>query len=96
MDLSLSFKGGVKAPQQKQYSNGKSKGSNPPPLGINTEIKTPYFSLERDVQEILGEALEYNKRDRSLVLEFQSIPDAIRALNILPFGLNYKLYLLDA
>jgi hypothetical protein len=29
-------------------------------------------------------------------LEFRSIENAVRALDILPFGINYKLYLLDS
>lgn len=87
LDLSLSFRG-----QQQGLQSGGDKN-----LGIRSEIKSPSnFSLEREIQELLGEALEYNKRDRSLVLEFSNISNAIRALDILPFGLNYKIYLLDA
>ena len=86
LDLSVSFKGGVKP---KTFSDGKGKG-------INTEIKTPYLSLNQEVHELLGEALRYDKKERSLVLEFSEISLAIRALNILPFGLGYKIYLLDA
>ena len=29
-------------------------------------------------------------------MDFDEIYDAIKALNILPFGLNYNIYLLDA
>jgi hypothetical protein len=47
------------------------------------------------VKELLGDALKYDKPSRSLVLEFNTIQDAIRAINILPFGINYKIYLLD-
>lgn len=94
LDISLSFKGGVK-PKQLQYSNNNKK-NNGPSFGIQSEIKTPYLSINQEVHELLGKSLEYNKKDRSLVLEFNSIPDAIRALNILPFGLGYKIYLLDA
>ena len=39
---------------------------------------------------------KYDKESRSLVLEFEKIGDAIKALNILPFGINYNIYLLDA
>ena len=95
LDLSVSFKGGVKP---KTFSGGKGKGKNNggPSFGINTEIKTPYLSLNQEVHELLGEALRYDKKERSLVLEFSEISLAIRALNILPFGLGYKIYLLDA
>lgn len=62
---------------------------------INSSF-SPDFNLKYQVQELLGEAIKYDKPSRSLVLEFPSIDSAIDALNILPFGLNYKIYLLDA
>lgn len=57
---------------------------------------SPSFDLSYEVSELLGEAIKYDKKSRSLVLEFKSIEDAINALNILPFGLGYKIYLLNA
>ena len=48
-----------------------------------------------EVKELLGDAVNYDKKSRSLVLEFRTIQDAIRAINILPFGVNYKIFLLD-
>ena len=57
---------------------------------------SPSFDLSYEVSELLGEAVKYDKKSRSLVLEFKSIEDAINALNILPFGLGYKIYLLNA
>lgn len=62
---------------------------------IGTQI-SPYVDLSYEVRELLGDAVKYDKKARSLVLEFASIGDAIRALNILPFGLGYKIYLLNA
>lgn len=56
---------------------------------------SPNIDLSYETNEITGETLKYDKRERSLVLEFPSIQDAVRALKILPFGLNYKLYLLN-
>ena len=58
------------------------------------------YNLMYDIRYLLGEAVKYDKRDRSLVLEFDGPrEDAIRsikeALNILPFGLEYNIYLLD-
>ena len=79
---------------KEKKEKGKNKGGSS--FGINTEIKTPYLSLNQEVHELLGEALRYDKKERSLVLEFSEISLAIRALNILPFGLGYKIYLLDA
>lgn len=57
---------------------------------------SPNINLSYEVQELLGEAIKYDKKSRSLVLEFKTIEDAINALNILPFGLGYKIYLLNA
>ena len=99
LDLSISIKGGAKPKifsfAQKNFGGGnnKNKGSQ---AGINTEIKTPFLSINHEVTELLGEAIRYDKKDRSLVLEFKDIPSAIRALNILPFGLGYNIKLLDA
>lgn len=92
LDLSISFKGGFKP---KTFSNNNKK-NNQPTFGIQTEIKTPYLSINHEVRELLGKAIKYDKKERSLVLEFKEIQYAIRALNILPFGLGYKIYLLDA
>ena len=54
-----------------------------------------------EIRSLIGEAIKYDKRDRSLVLEFDGPKEnAIRnlkeALNILPFGLNYNIYLLNS
>ena len=91
LDLSVSLKGGIKP---KTFSKPNNKKDTP--FGFNSELKSPFLSINQEVHELLGEALEYNKKDRSLVLEFKDIRSAIQALNILPFGLGYKIYLLDA
>lgn len=57
---------------------------------------SPSIDLSYEVSELLGEAIKYDKKSRTLVLEFKTIEDAINALNILPFGLGYKIYLLNA
>ena len=54
------------------------------------------LDIKYQVNELLGDAIKYDKIERLLVLEFPSINNAIDALNILPFGLNYKIYILDA
>jgi hypothetical protein len=51
--------------------------------------------IQLEVQNLLGEAIKYDKKSRELILEFDSVQDAIRALNILPFGIRYKTYLLE-
>ncbi|MBR2247815.1 MAG: hypothetical protein IJ880_12495 [Bacilli bacterium] len=104
--MKLTFKGGVFGKQKQESTTqeegrlklfgnnngGNKKGAQPM---ISGEA-TPYVDLKYQVSELLGEAIKYDKKDRSLVLEFSSIGDAINALNILPFGLEYKIYLLDA
>ena len=89
-----------------KYSNGlleqrEFKGGNSIPGW--TPTFTSEFHPDRDsmsisylVKETLGEAIVNDKETRTVVLEFKSIQDAIRVLNVLPFGLNYKIYLLDA
>ena len=57
---------------------------------------SPHIDLSYEVRELLGDAILYDKKSRSLVLEFSNIKDAIQALNILPFGLGYKIFLLNA
>lgn len=108
-NLSLEFKGGMPgfkttAPQEQRNNSdisgdtrlklfGKGGGNDSfMPFGAKFN---PYIDIEKTVQELLGDAVMYDKATRSLVLEFNSVFDAIKALDILPFGLNYKLYLLD-
>lgn len=66
-----------------------------PPVA-NVSFRPSIDFLRYQVHNLLGDAIKYDKRERSLVLEFSDIDDAIKALNILPFGLGYKIYLLDA
>ena len=90
-------------PQQKNNSDTtlphpifreKMYGKGGPPPTISASI-SPYIDLTYEVKSLLGDAIKYDKKERSLVLEFDSIQDAIKALNILPFGMNYKIYLLN-
>ena len=79
---------------QKEFGKGGGGGGGSQP-SLKAEMNQD-ISIKRKCQEILGEAIEYSKTQRSLVLEFKSVDDAIEALNYLPFGLNYQIYLLDA
>jgi hypothetical protein len=81
--------------EQREFKGGGIPGWTP--------TFTSEFHPDRDsmsisylVKETLGEAIVNDKETRTVVLEFKSIQDAIRVLNVLPFGLNYKIYLLDA
>lgn len=81
---------------QKDFTTKKNKGGGNNGGGkyISSSF-SPNLSLSYEVTELLGDAIKYDKSERSLVLEFNSIRDAIYALNILPFGIGYKLYLLS-
>jgi hypothetical protein len=57
---------------------------------------SPAVGLSVERTRLLGDAVKYDKAARLLVLDFHTIEDAIYALNILPFGLNYKIYLLNS
>ena len=76
--------------KQKEFK-GKG-GGQPPTIGANL---SPSINFTYTVRELSGKTLKYDKKERSLVLEFDSIHDAINALNILPFGINYNIYLLS-
>lgn len=69
------------------------KGGGGPPPTVSASV-SPSINLTYEVKELLGDAVKYDKKERSLVLEFRSIEDAIKALNILPFGINYNIFLL--
>ena len=56
---------------------------------------SPEVNLTYRVTNPLGEVIKYDKASRSLILEFSNISDAIKALDILPFGIGYKIYLLS-
>jgi hypothetical protein len=44
----------------------------------------------------MADVLLFDKKSRTLVLESDSIDEIINSLNLLPFGLNYNILLLDA
>lgn len=89
--------------QKKQKNNSEvnfreklfSKNKNKQFPFISAQL-SPHIDLSYEVRELLGDAILYDKKSRSLVLEFATIKDAIQALNILPFGLGYKIFLLNS
>ncbi len=110
LNVSLRFRGGVNKPFQNNFSElenteegrvklfSKSKGKNNNGGGgdaITAEV-SPNLDLSIQRTKLLGEAVKYDKKSRLLVLEFSNIYEAIDALNILPFGLNYNIYLLNS
>ena len=99
--LGLKFKLGAGLPKKKYFSDNsleqrefkeKNKGGGGNAIESGLEL---YPDLSYTTNELKGETLKYDKKERSLVMEFPDIRSAIDALNILPFGLNYKIYLLD-
>ena len=74
----------------------KENEGGPVKMNIDTKVGVEPHYLEYESREIKGDVVKYDKKERSLVLEFTTIKDAIESLDILPFGLDYKVYLLDA
>ena len=111
LNLRLAAKGGLSNPQQNnqgqnQGQNNKQKnysileqrefkGGGGGGGFLDAEI-SPILDLSVERTRLLGDAIKYDKKSRLLVLEFSTIWEAINALNILPFGLNYNIYLLDS
>ena len=82
---------------QKEFDNKKNNVPGwTPQLTSEFHPDRESMSISYLVKETLGEAIVNDKVTRTVVLEFKSIHDAIRVLNVLPFGLNYRIYLLDA
>lgn len=92
----LKFRLGAGIPKKKYFSatleQREFKGG--PGNAIDSGLEV-YPDLSYTSKELKGETLKYDKAERSIVLEFPDIRSAVEALNILPFGLNYKVYLLD-
>lgn len=103
LNIRLTMKGGVKAFEKHESDTAedtarlslfsKNKGGGGPDIGA--EI-SPNLDFSTWTQSLLGDVAKYDKKSRLLVIDFNTISDAINALNILPFGLNYNIYLLNA
>lgn len=88
----LKFRLGTGIPKKKYFSEEQKEFGSGPAVESGLEL---YPDLSYPTNEPKGETLKYDKKERSLVLEFPDIHSAVETLNILPFGLNYKIYLLD-
>lgn len=82
-------------PRISLFSDNKKNKQHNDGGGFARASFSPNVDLSYEVRSLLGEAVKYDKKSRSVVLDFATIRDAIYALNILPFGLGYKIYLLD-
>jgi hypothetical protein len=95
-NANLNINVGTFAPDAKQKNMSivfKQKEFKGAPPTISASV-SPSINLTYEVRELLGDAVKYDKKERSLVLEFKTIDNAIQALNILPFGINYNIFLL--
>ena len=82
-------------PEFRQKAFAKNNGGGGPKPTVSTELFPLSGEIQYDTTVPRGDTIDYDRKSRSIVLEFDSVQDAINALNILPFGLNYKVYLLD-
>ena len=73
----------------------KNKGGGDDGRFVSMNIDSYRAEINYETMKLRGDTIEYNKKDRSIVIEYDTIRDAINSLNILPFGLNYDVYLLD-
>jgi hypothetical protein len=74
--------------RQRKFSNKKSGG------GYGFKLETSK-GIGITSNKPLGSTVLYDKNSRSLVLEFNSIRDAVESLNYLPLGLSYDLYIVS-
>ena len=91
----------IKLSNDKGFNSGNGRGNgngnNGGGEGILSTSWNPQIGIKYRVDgEVLGKTIKYDKTARLLILEFQSIWDAIKSLNILPFGIGYKIYLLES
>jgi hypothetical protein len=100
-ETQLKLEGGLE--RRKLFSKNKNKNNNNnnqnqqgPGSFAKAGIDFGKLGVYKTKENRIGEAILYDIKSRSLVLEFGSIENAVRALDILPFGINYKLYLLDS
>lgn len=82
--------------KQREFSNKKNNNNNGGGgQDFSSGIEPWNAEITYDTTKPKGDTLLYDKKSRTLVLEFEELKDAVGALNILPFGLNYDIYLLD-
>ena len=102
LDASLSFDGNLERRRlfSKNKNNKNNNNNNQQQQGSGNFAKAGFdfgkVGIFKEKEARIGEAILYDIKSRSLVLEFGSIENAVKALDILPFGINYKLYLLDS
>ena len=93
--IKLFWDGGGKKNNKKNNKKGGDGGGGGGGGGYISSNFSPSYNITREVQSLLGEVVLYDKKSRTLVLEFETVEQAIDALDILPFGINYTIYLLN-
>ena len=91
----ITVKGKFNKPSEKFFSSTKKKKNNGGDNSILSSEAPISVDLGYTVSKLSAETISYDIKNRSLVVEVDSIRDAINLLNVLPFGLNYKLYLVS-
>ena len=97
-NVRLSFSnGGIKANSTTAVENNKKKNGGGGGSDNFKATWSPDVGIKyRTEGDLMGKTIRYDKSERSLVLEFDKLHNAIRALNYLPFGFGYDIYLLDS
>lgn len=90
--------GGIKSSGVSQQDNGNGNQKKDKGGADNFRANwSPDVGLKYHVDgDLMGKTVKYDKSERTLVLEFDRLHNAIRALNYLPFGFGYDIYLLDS
>ena len=95
-NLSFKFQKGFSELKERLYTDKKDKKKKDNGGGNGFSPKFEYRSeLQVDVRKLLGEVVKYDKNARELILEFDNLRDVPKALDTLPFGIDYKVYLLS-
>ncbi len=82
-------------PRQKLFKDNKKNSGGGGGDNMSFEF-TPFIPNEYESQELMADVILFNKKSRTLVLEAKTVDAIIDSLNLLPFGLNYNILLLDA
>lgn len=79
--------------EQKDFGKGNNNNQGPKgPISFNF---SPNLDLSYEVEKSLAETIKYDKTSRSLILEYPSVDAFFKTIDILPFGISYKKYILD-
>lgn len=93
----LTFK--INTGDDNNNNNNNNKNNKKNNKGKNFSVLSGKYDysvdLQRDTRNPYGEVIKYDKKSRELIIECDSVRDAVYCLKILPFGFHYKRFLLD-